>query len=319
MPISASPISLTFKVNTLGQMVISWFASPGAVSYNIYVRTNISDGFGSPINVSPIIGTSFIDNGFVSGSQVYYTVTSVNTFGQSLPSATLQVSQIEGPVLPRVDFHQTKFNRFIEEKGYRLRRESALACPCNRAGMKTGDASDLNCRLCKNKYYVYFPSGQMVALISNMTQENSLEQSGQWLAGMYKITTKPTDQLGLYDRLIFLDDSVSFTEAVTRSSTGDTDELRFPAISFDLPVEDINGIQYTLGTDFSLDDNGNIVWGLSSKQPSPGTFFGARYQTLRRILIVDFPHVTRASFKGNPPVYQPMSLAAVGKLEFFLD
>jgi hypothetical protein len=266
-----------------------------------------------------VVSTSFIDTTFVSGSVIYYTITSVNSFGESLPSQALQVNDFSGPVLPRVDFHQTKFSRFIEEKGYRVRRESALACPCNKASQKTTDASDLNCRLCKDKHYIYFPAGEMIALITNMTQENTLEQSGQWLAGMYKITTKPTDQLGLYDRLIFIDDSVSFTEALVRSSTSDTDELRFPAITFDLPIEDINGVTYLLETDFSLDSDGNIVWGLSSKQPSPGTYFGVRYQTLRRILVVDFPHVTRSSPIGNPPVHQPMSLAAVGKLEFFME
>jgi hypothetical protein len=319
MPIAPSPISLSFKTNTLGQMVISWFASPGAVSYNIYGRSNLSDGFGPPINITPIIGTSFIDTAFVKGTVVYYTVTSVNSFGESLPSATLQVSTVIGPVVPRVDFHQTKFTQFIEEKGYRLRRENALHCPCNIASKSTTDATDLNCPLCKNKKYIYSPGGQMAAILSNMTQENSLEQSGQWLAGMYKITTKPQDQLGLYDRLIFLDDSVSFTEALSRTPNTQTDQLRFPAISFDLPIEDIDGVTYVLGTDFSIDGNGNIVWGLSSKQPSNNTAFGVRYQTLRRILVIDFPHVSRASFLGNPPVYEPMSLAAVGKLEFLLE
>jgi hypothetical protein len=116
-----------------------------------------------------------------------------------------------------------------------------------------------------------------------------------------------------------MDDSVSFTEALTRSDTGNTDVLRFPAINFDLPIEDLNGNTYILGTDFGIDANGNIVWGLSAKQPSVGTFFGARYQTFRRLLIIDFPHVQRASFLGNPPVYEPLSLAAVGKLEFLID
>ena len=319
MPLSPPPISLSYATNTLGQMVISWFFSPGAVSYNVYSRTGISDGFTAPINIVPVIGKSFIDTGFVGGSVTYYNITSVNASGESLPSATLQVSQVAGPVLARVDFHQTKFNRFIEEKGYRLRLEKALACGCNIASEKTTDATDVDCRLCKNKHYIYFPAGQISAIITNMTQDNSLEQSGQWLAGMYKIATKPTDQLGLYDRLIFLDDSVSFTEALTRAATGNIDMPRFPLISFDLPIEDINGILYVLGTDFSLDGNGSIVWGLSNKQPSPGTYFSYRGQVLKRLLIVDYPHVQRASFLGNPPVFQPMSLAAVGKLEMFIN
>src|SRR5882724_11257509 len=126
MPLAPSPITLTYSTNSLGQIIISWFFSPGAVSYNIYTRNNIADGFGSPINVSPIITNSFIDNGFVANSTAYYNVTAVNAFGESLPSVTLQISQVAGAVLPRVDFHQTKFSKWIEEKGYRLKRESAL-------------------------------------------------------------------------------------------------------------------------------------------------------------------------------------------------
>jgi len=317
MALAPPPTNLSYSTNTLGQLVISWFYAGGATSYNVYIRSGIGDSFTAPVNVTPIVGKSYIDSGYVSGTAIYINVTSVNASGESLPSATLTYTEVIGPVVPRVDFHQTKFNKFITEKGYRLQRQSALACPCNVANESATNASDLNCPLCKNKHYIYFPAGQMQAICSNMTQENTLEQSGQWLAGMYKITLKPTDQLGLYDRLIFMDDSVSFTEAITRGTAGNVDQLRFPAISFDLPVEDINGVTYLFGTDFTIDANGDIVWGISSKQPSPNTFYGVRYQTLRRILIVDFPHVQRATFLG--PQYEAQSLAAVGKLEFFVD
>jgi hypothetical protein len=314
-----APLSLSFTQNTLGQIVLSWFASPGSTGYNLYTRNNIADGFLTPVNPVAITATSFLDPGFVPNSVAYYNVTAIDGTGESLPSSTLMVGQSNSQTVPKVDFHQTKFSKFIEEKGYRMRLDSALACPCNRASMKTTDSSDIDCPLCNNKHYIYTYAGQLPALISNMTQDSNLEQSGQWLNGTYKITTRPQNQLGLYDRLTFLDDSVSFTEAVVRADTGLVDRLKFPAISFDMPIEDLEGVTYVHGTDFSLNSDGNIVWGLSVKFPPPGRAYGVRYQTYRRLIIVDYPHVQRASWLGTPPVYQPMSLASVGKLEFFMD
>jgi hypothetical protein len=322
MPLPSPPIGLTSKCNSLGQLVISFFPSTGAISYNIYSRTDALGSFGAPLNSTPITSLSYIDTAFNNSITTYYNITTVNASGESFPSQTLTVTTIsDGPVLPRVDIHNSKFERLISEKGYRLQLEKALACGCNKTETKTTDATSLNCPLCKNKYYIYFPATQIQAIITSMNQDSNLENSGQWLQGMYTVMVKPEDQLGLYDRLTFLDDSVSFTEALIRANTGNTDVPKFPILSFDLPIEDVNGILYVMGTDFTIDANGSIVWGLSSKQPSAGTPYGYRSQILRRLLICDFPHVQRATFTVIDGVntFVPLCLLALGKLEMFFN
>ena len=68
------------------QISLSWNASTGANSYNIYRgSTSGSEGTTSIANV--INGTAFTDTGLTNGTTYYYTVAAVNTVGTSSQSA----------------------------------------------------------------------------------------------------------------------------------------------------------------------------------------------------------------------------------------
>src|SRR5207302_9318939 len=65
-----------------GQINLSWTASPGAASYNVY-RSIISGGEGITPFRTGVAGTSFVDSGLANGVTYYYEVSAVNSAGES--------------------------------------------------------------------------------------------------------------------------------------------------------------------------------------------------------------------------------------------
>jgi hypothetical protein len=64
---------------------LSWTASTGATSYNVY-RSTSSGGEGVPAIATGLTGTSYTDTSVVGGTKYYYTVRAVNSTGTSVAS-----------------------------------------------------------------------------------------------------------------------------------------------------------------------------------------------------------------------------------------
>src|SRR5258708_6159843 len=84
MPPSA-PTNLTAS-GGFGQVSLSWGASSGAATYNLY-RSITSNGEGTTPYASGITTTSYTDNGVTSGTTYYYRVAAVNSAGMSAQSS----------------------------------------------------------------------------------------------------------------------------------------------------------------------------------------------------------------------------------------
>ena len=78
------PTAATSLAPTAGnaQVVLSWTASTGATSYNIY-RSTTSGGEGSTAYKTGVTAATFTDTGLTNGTTYYYEVTAVNTGGES--------------------------------------------------------------------------------------------------------------------------------------------------------------------------------------------------------------------------------------------
>jgi len=79
------PTGLTATTPGSGIVVLSWNASSGAASYNVYESTTSSVPFSSPVVVGRgIIGTSMTVTGYTTTATTYYfVVTAVNSAGES--------------------------------------------------------------------------------------------------------------------------------------------------------------------------------------------------------------------------------------------
>jgi hypothetical protein len=73
-----------------GQVSVSWVASPGATSYNVY-RSTTSRGEGTTPFQKGVFGTSFADGAVTSGTTYFYEVTGVGAAGEGAKSAEASV------------------------------------------------------------------------------------------------------------------------------------------------------------------------------------------------------------------------------------
>ncbi|MGO8669784.1 MAG: fibronectin type III domain-containing protein [Capsulimonadaceae bacterium] len=81
---SAPPMGVTATGGTT-QVAVSWTASSGAASYNLY-RGTASGGEGSTALFTGITATSYTNTGLSSGTTYYYTVAAINASGTSSQS-----------------------------------------------------------------------------------------------------------------------------------------------------------------------------------------------------------------------------------------
>jgi hypothetical protein len=95
LTVSTPPPSPTGFTATPGdtQVALSWTASSGATSYNVYRSTG---GTYTKLNGSPITATTYTDTTAANGTTYYYVVTAVNSCGESAYSSAV------GPIIPGI-------------------------------------------------------------------------------------------------------------------------------------------------------------------------------------------------------------------------
>ena len=82
---------------TGSQISLTWAASPGATSYNVY-RSSTSGGEGLTPLRTGVTGTSFLDTSVTSGGTYYYQVSAVGAGGESAKSVESSATLI--PAVP---------------------------------------------------------------------------------------------------------------------------------------------------------------------------------------------------------------------------
>jgi fibronectin type 3 domain-containing protein len=82
-----------------GQVALTWNASAGAATYNIYRGTS-KGGEGSVPYRTGITGTAFTDTGVTSGTRYFYVVTAVNAAGESAKSNEVGATPLAGLAAP---------------------------------------------------------------------------------------------------------------------------------------------------------------------------------------------------------------------------
>ncbi|MGA3008415.1 MAG: malectin domain-containing carbohydrate-binding protein, partial [Opitutaceae bacterium] len=100
-PNQSAPPTPTGVTATAGanQVALSWSASSGATSYNVY-RSTGSNGEGTTAYIAGLTGTSYTDTGVTAGTTYYYKVAAVSSAGSSSQSAEVSAAPTGGTSVP---------------------------------------------------------------------------------------------------------------------------------------------------------------------------------------------------------------------------
>lgn len=229
----------------------------------------------------------------------------------------------------RVDFrNDIPFANQIEWHGMRLGWSRMTLCPCQSFN-KVTEQIDPNCSMCNGSGYTPFQTpGYFIdptkagpltesqqrlvtrnkaMVIRGLTmgmseQPNMFAVLGKWALGSVMVTVRPENKLGYYDRLIYLDDVIPFSELLEMGST-DTLKLKYPA-------ETINGLisetKAYNNSDVVLQD-GNVKW-LPGRAPPKGTRLSINYLYHPVFIVLEFVHLIRTiPFRNKKPLAKRMT------------
>jgi fibronectin type 3 domain-containing protein len=100
-PSASAPSTPTGVTATAGagKVSLSWTASSGATSYNVYRGTS-SGGEGTTAYASGLTGTSYTDTSVTAGTTYYYKVAAVNSAGTSAQSSEVSATPTSGVTVP---------------------------------------------------------------------------------------------------------------------------------------------------------------------------------------------------------------------------
>jgi fibronectin type 3 domain-containing protein len=92
---SGSPQAVSLSGTGDHDVILSWTASgsSGVVGYNIYRGTASGKESTTPLNSSPVTGTTYTDSNVTAGQTYYYMITAVSSSGtQSADSGEVSVT-----------------------------------------------------------------------------------------------------------------------------------------------------------------------------------------------------------------------------------
>jgi hypothetical protein len=255
---------------------------------------------------------------------------------------------------PRVDFRDSEFDKFIEQKGVRLAWSRAAVCPCVGSTNNQTRQPGVNCTLCTDTpgFLFFRPAGYVVdetqvgeldtlqrhlidrtsnpaVVIKGLVQsvkrtEEAYDRVGDWAEGTISITVRKDNRAGYYDRLTAIDQFVSYSELVIASSPGSPTNLRFPATRLDF-VRSADRV-FEQDTDFFLSPTGQLCF-VDANAPVQGTALSVTYLHHPQFIVWEHLHVMRDTYRstklGRAPKtplgdLQVLPIQMLAKLEFLI-
>lgn len=190
----------------------------------------------------------------------------------------------------RVDLDPDKFQQLIQQKGIRVKVYRTMYCP----NVKSIDGAEheIDCDMCMGSGYLDVRPICSLGVIQNQVTKHEQLPEG-WIDGNSVFITFPVGiELQYFTLVELIDFTDIFFERVVRSD-GDIDRLKYNAKRVNVLI-DQDGVEYYQGTDFKLNDIGDIVW-KSGKGPVSETIYSVHYEYPPRFRAVHAMHVNRFS------------------------
>ena len=256
-------------------------------------------------------------------------------------------------LVPRADFLPEEFRKRIFSHGLPLVWEQTAECPCTRkttdygfsiSGVAPAPSSltqhQSDCLACKGRGYVYHSSQEIRAIVTSakMDVERFSELGGsEYGKGMVSITLLPEHLPAFGDRFTLKASHMVFRETILKSQNA-TDKPRYPIIqrAHDLAGGSTSfGVRYLLyadlngvvdpgnllyeGSDFQINNLGEIEWINPNTTPPVGTRLSLEYYSNPRYVVLDHPHSirdTRIKVKSPTEFHQNLPVQCTAGLEY---
>lgn len=218
-------------------------------------------------------------------------------------------------------FDDNWYNKLVATHGIRVRLERTTICP-NFIGNVDSMQHDPNCVMCENGV-VHFGDIECWAVY----QQNPLTKAfyregifnpGQALMTFPSITEDKKEPIivAYFDRVTLLDQEERFQQLINKSE-GDVDLLRYKTLKV-LHCVDRRGNEYSEGSHFKINSDGNIEWLPGAKRPNYNTqegigeVFSISYIFRPVYRVLDILHEGRYSQKfvgqGREPTRFPQTV-----------
>ena len=134
----AAPTGLVATAGT-GSVALSWSASSGATTYNVY-RSTTAGGEGAAAYVSGLTATAYSDTAVAAGTAYYYKVAAVNSGGTSAQSSEASATPTGGTTSPnspvlQIDAGGPAVAPFVADTGYSAGNQFSSSATINTSGV----------------------------------------------------------------------------------------------------------------------------------------------------------------------------------------
>jgi hypothetical protein len=170
---------------------------------------------------------------------------------------------------------------------------------------------------------VYYDPLTVEVLMTSLSLKEYYRTEGRFDVGTVLVTLAAENKISFWDKLTLLDSRMRFTEVLKRQA-GLVDKLEYPALTIEklYSFTSINQtVDYVLGTDFSVNPSGDILW---ASPPPQGITLGVSYFRNPAYIILDLAHHIRdtqvapggVAPPANPGTFTEMPMQGMAKLDF---
>jgi hypothetical protein len=246
--------------------------------------------------------------------------------------------------LPNID--PDRLTAAIESQGARFAWTRAIECPCLSNNNQTRQA-DPNCPVCRGSSALFFgPTnyrmpdavGELTPIQQNLInttgaavirglvsgvskKEDYYDVFGHWYWGTVKMTVRPENKLGFFDKLVGLDSELVYYERLELAAGQTTIPTRYPVIQ----LNHAQSLTTTFREGVEVTNNlGQLSWRTASV-PTTASVIAVHYTTYPVWRVIDYPHVYREAAtrqgRNTTPLGTPRQLPiqAKMKLDFVPD
>lgn len=199
----------------------------------------------------------------------------------------------------RVDLDPRAFDRLIEQKGVQVKVFRSMYCP----KVKSVDGSEhqIDCTLCNGSSFIDLEPICVKAFIQSQNLEMINSQQGIIDGNTVMITFPTGIELQYFTKIELEDFTQIYYQRIMRKPGGNVDVLKYRACRVNVIIDE-NAARYYQEQDFTIDPNGNILWGV--RKPVDNIIYSIHYETKVQFRAVKASHVNRFSQYKNDGVVE---------------